>query len=177
MDPNNAGYHYQLALTRRYARDYDTAYEGLQRALDLNPSSFNTYYQLASTEVMRGNDEDALRALEIAEALYERIETEDWRLAQFAFAYSQLGRQEDVFRILIDLEELNERSLVDDAVWAMMYLALNEHDDALRYLETAVNEQLPNMFTLAEIKANAFQLPVLEEPQFRELRGQIGAPN
>jgi hypothetical protein len=55
-----------------------------------------------------------------------------------------------------------------------MYLALGNHDQALLHLEQAVDEQDPNIFTLAELKANAYQIPVLDEPRFRGLLDQVG---
>ena len=177
LDPNNNLLLYQQGLNQRFARDYDSAYGSLQNALEFAPAAFNVHMQIAFTEIARGNREEALRELETAEQLFTGSNLDRYRFAQFAFAYSQLGRREDVTRLVDRFEEVTLDDPADDALWSMMYLALGDYEQAFSRLEQAINVQDPNIFTLAEIKANAYQMPVLDEPRFQRLRDQIGALN
>jgi len=56
----------------------------------------------------------------------------------------------------------------------MAYIALGDYDRALPFLRVAISVQVPNVFSLGEIKANAYNDPVLDEPRFQALRDQIG---
>ena len=90
-------------------------------------------------------------------------------------AHSQLDHREDVLRLTSQLEELDLVAAVNDAQWATAHIALGEYDEALKRLELAVNKRIPNVLPLAEIKANAYRIPALEEPRFQQLRDRIGA--
>ena len=174
LDPNNNLLVYQQGLNLRYAREYDDAYNVLRHALVLEPAASHVHMQVAFTEIGRGNHEEALQELEIAEQLFTDDYLNRYRITQFAFGYSQLGRDEVVIQKLNMLSEIDRDDPVDDALWAMMYLALGDHEQALSHLERAIDEQDPNIFTLAELKANAYQMPVLDEPRFRNLLDQVG---
>jgi tetratricopeptide (TPR) repeat protein len=174
LDPNNDLFIYQQGINLRYARDYDDAYEALQIALSFKPAASNVHMQIAFTEIARGNREEALRKLDIAEQLLVESNLDRYRAAQFAFGYSQLDRHDDVMRMFNRLTEIDQSDPIDDALWAMMYLALGDHEQALLHLEQAIDVQDPNIFTLAELKANAYQMPVLDEPRFRSLLDQVG---
>jgi TolB-like protein/Flp pilus assembly protein TadD len=174
LDPSNSFDRYQLGITLRYARDYEAAYEAFQAVLSVNAAAFNTHMQIGFTEITRGNHDEALRELELAEQLYAGG-NEAFRFAQFAFGYSQLGRSQDVLRFIDQLTELDRKKPVDDGIWAMAHIAMREYDQAYARLEMAIEEQTRNVFTLAEIKANAYQDPVLDEPRFQALRNRISA--
>lgn len=60
------------------------------------------------------------------------------------------------------------------ALWALIYIALEDYDQALEWLEVAVDDQAPDLVTLGEIKGNPYADPVLDEPRFQELRDRIG---
>ena len=175
LDPNNNLLAYQQGLNQRYARDYDAAFDAFQHALEFDPAAFHTHMQIAFTEIARGNRDEALRELETAEQLYTESNATRYRFAQFAFAYAQLGQHDDVTRMVNRYEEITPDDPVDNTLWAMMYLALGDYEQACSRLERAIEEQDLNIFTLAEIKANAYQMPVLDEPRFQRLRDRIGA--
>ena len=172
LDPSNTSHRYQLGVTLRYARDYEAAYEIFQSALALNQTAANTHMQLAATDIPRGNLDEALKNIRLSEELYQGELS--WRYVQFAYIYSQLDRPDDVHRLFETLKELDQETSVSNAVWAMAYLAQGDYDEAVIRLQAAIDEQVPNVFTLAEIKANPYQDPELDEPRFVGLRERIG---
>ena len=97
------------------------------------------------------------------------------RIAQFAFAYGRMGREEDAARFFTVLEDLPRDEPVPQAVWAMAYCAIADYDEAYRRLEIIVSAPpIGDQFALAGLKANSFGDPVLDEPRWQELRGRIG---
>ena len=120
-----------------------------------------------------GNWTDAERELQIAEQLYG-ADIQSIRIPQLANAYAQMGRRDEVQRLFAALEMQAQDGPVNAALWALMYLALENYDQALEWLEVAVDDQAPDLVTLGEIKANPYADPVLDEPRFQELRDRIG---
>ena len=173
LDPQSAQSHYQLGISYRYARNYDAAVEAFRDVIELEPSSSGGHAWLAYSEISRGNWVDGTRELELAEQLYgERILS--IRISQLATAYAQLGRRDDVERLFAALEARAESSPVNAALWALMYIALEDYDQALEWLAVAVDDEAPDLVPLGEIKANPYADPVLDEPRFQDLRDRIG---
>ena len=173
LDPQYFFAHYFLGLSYRYVRNYDAAAESFRAALELSPSFSNGHAQLGYTDVSRGNWTDAERELQVAEQIYgESIGS--IRITQLATGYAQMGRRDDVERLFAALEARAEESPVNAALWALIYIALEDYDQALEWLEVAVDNQAPDLVTLGEIKANPYADPVLAEPRFQELRDRIG---
>jgi len=154
-------------------RDYDSAAESFRATLELSPRFASGHAQLGYTEVSRGNWTDAERELQVAEQIYgESIGS--IRITQLATGYAKMGRRDEVERLFDALEARAEESPVNAALWALIYIALEDYDQALEWLEVAVDDQAPDLVTLGEIKANPYADPVLDEPRFQELRDRIG---
>ncbi len=175
LDPLSMTSRYQLGIAYRYARNHDAAAQSFQDLLKRMPTSGSGHAQLGFTEVSRGNRTGALVELQIAEQIYgENISDGSMRISQLAAGYAQMGRRDDVVRLFAALEARAEENVVNAAHWALIYIALEDYDQALEWLEVAVDDQAPDLVTLGEIKANPYADAVLDEPRFRELRDRIG---
>ena len=176
LDPRSWGIHYQLGINYRYARNYDAAVESFRIALELNSSGGAGHAQLAFTHVSRDNWVDAVAELQVAEQIYgENIQA--IRIPQLANAYAQMGQRDEVERLFDALDALEaraEESPVNAALWALIDIALEDYDQALEWLDIAVDDQAPDLVTLGEIKANPYAIPELDEPRFQVLRDRIG---
>lgn len=177
LDPKNFVLHYQLGISLRYAGRHDAAYAAFESAIDLQPAFAAAHMQRAFVEISRGNHEDAASKLRVAEELFIRAFDRAFQTAQLALAYAQLGRREDVTRLFSRIEELGREKPIDEAVWALAYIASGDYEKALALLERAFQEQAPDsILALSEIKANAYQDPVLEtDPRFVAARAMVGA--
>ena len=100
------------------------------------------------------------------------------RLAQVAFAYSQMDRREDAERYFGMLEDRARDEPVAESVWAMAHFAMTDYDEAYRRLENALSNPLAtDQIALAELKANPYGDSLLDGPRWQELRDRIGALN
>jgi len=171
LGPNDQFSNIQLAFNYWYAHDYSAAVAAFQRGIKLNAADETSHIGWGFAEVSRGNYEEALRELQIA----EQLRVSSLRLAQHAFAYGQMGRAEDAARFFGLLEDLSSEEPVAEAVWAMAYFAIGDYDEAYRRLGNAVRSPLAGeQIALSELKANAYGDPLLDESRWRELRDQIG---
>ena len=173
LDPLSAANYFFLAICYRYVGDFDAAAESLRIALHLVPNNSFFHAQLGFTEVSRGNRAEAVAELQVAERLYGE-DIQAMRIPQLASAYSQLGMRDEVERLFAAMQERARTGPVNAALWAQIFIALEDHDQALEWLETAVNDEAPDLVTLGEIKANPYANPILEEPRFQALRDRIG---
>ena len=169
VSPNNLGISY------RYTKDYDAAIASFRQAISRNPANSGSYTHIAITEILRGNHDEALRNLSIAEQLWNDSVT-SIRIAQHALAYSQLDRPQDVEK---HLNELQRRASADDVsvgqnAWAMIYLALGDYDQALLRVKTLIYDHTTGYAGLGQIKANTYYIPVLETARWRDVREELG---
>jgi hypothetical protein len=99
-------------------------------------------------------------------------------LPELAYAYSRLGRDDDVARLFAEIEARAADTDVGVGTWAMAYLAAGDEDEALRRLE-AVTEKVRNhepdqgYLQLMNLKMNFLADPKLEEPRFAEVLSRI----
>jgi TolB-like protein/Flp pilus assembly protein TadD len=175
LNPNELFASVQLGLSYWNAHDYDAAATIFRRFVELAPVNQFGHLTLGFVEASRGNHDLAVTELQTAEQL-ARGELSALRLAQSAFAYSRIGREEDAARLFGVLEDLASDAPVPEAVWAMAYCAIADYDEAHRRLVGIVDAPpVGEQFALTQLKANAFRDPVLDEPRWLELRDRIGA--
>ncbi len=170
LDPNSSTRHYHLGISYRFARNYDASVAAFRRDLELNSTHLPGLLALALSEAARGNQAEAMRTINLAESLTEEIELSAFRLSQLAVAYAQLGRRDDVLRLFHELEGMEAQEPAGDALWARVYLALGDAEQALQRLESAVRTPVPtDVATLADMAVNSLGNPILDRPEFREL--------
>lgn len=133
--------------------------------------------QLGRLYAIRGDADAALPYLRVEDQLRPAF-PQSAQLAIRAMSYSLIDRPEDATRLFRILEERHlERQAVDGLVMATAYLAVGERDEALRLLRDYVADE-DRLITLGDnlamTKYNFWNLPVLEEPEFVEVRQQLG---
>jgi hypothetical protein len=84
----------------------------------------------------------------------------------------------DVERIVAEIEQLPEGTEIGRGGWAMVYLARGERAKAIEQLQAALvkieNYDIDEGFwNLMTIRMNVTADPVLEEPEFVELRERL----
>jgi tetratricopeptide (TPR) repeat protein len=92
---------------------------------------------------------------------------------QMGYCYAMSGRRDEALREIDILSERAETSYVSPVSFAAIYSGLGEEEQALRYLERAVeirDTSLPLRLLSTEFDNLA------NHPRFQELRGRIGLP-
>ncbi len=170
LDPNVYSGHHALGLSYRFARQYGDAVAAFRRSLVAVPHSIPDLVNLALVEAVRGNQAEALSVIDQVNSLAEESELPPFRLAQLADTYAQLGRHADVSRLFDELQDMDARVRLGNAVWARFYIALDEPGEALQRLEAALQTRFPgDAPTLADFAANTLGNPILDQQEFRDL--------
>ncbi len=92
LDPLNLASHFYLGISYRYLRDYNAAAESFRNCLVLDSSLGQVHAHIGFTEISRGNFDNALSELRIAERIYSESVESAFRYPQLANAYAQMGR-------------------------------------------------------------------------------------
>jgi TolB-like protein/Flp pilus assembly protein TadD len=179
LDPMNAAAHAELGQRHTFAGNWDAAYSAHSAAVLLNPEYSVYHLRVANNEVARGNMTEALDELEAAETRIDLSAASPELLAELAYAYSRAGSRENARRIVDIIESDSSNTHVGVGARAMSLLALEQYSEALVLLRESavdvVNEgAIDGGFkSLAQISANAIADPELEQPDFRDVRGQL----
>ena len=164
--PNNA----EVVRTLYYARDYDAALVQGQKAIQLAPDYYRTHFWLARVYAQKRMYQEAIAESEIVAKA-----TPDSNLALTELAYSLAvgGRRDEARDLLKRLEERSKRAFVPAYNLAVIHLALNQKDDALRYLQKSYEEHDWALFVLSvEPRLD----PIRGDPRFQELSAKLKLP-
>jgi TolB-like protein/Tfp pilus assembly protein PilF len=177
LNPGEAGAYWNLGIVSSYARQYDAAADALRRAIGLAPSPPLFHSWLAFAEIGRNNSAEALRELQLVERLLGQNRAIIY-LVDMIYSYGRLGRSADVERIFAEIQEIAATQDIGAGGWAMTYLALGEEEKALEQLRIGAQRARdkvldPGFFQLMNLRVNVIDDPVLEQPEFVEVRAQL----
>jgi TolB-like protein len=177
LNPLDGGAYWNLGIVLSYAGRYDDAADQLGTAIDLAPAPPLFHTWLAFAEIGRGNPEVAARELELAERLLGDNRAIIY-LLDMLYSYSRIGRTADVERIFAEIQAIAASQDIGAGGWAMAYVAIGDQAKALEQLrigaERARDKVLdPGFFQLMNLRMNVTDDPVLEQPEFVEVRAEL----
>ena len=164
--PNNA----EVVRTLYYARDYDGAVQQAQRAIQLDPAYYRTHFWLGRVYAQKQMYKEAIAESEIA---LKATPDSNLGLTEMAYSLALGGRQTEARGILRRLEDRKKNAFVPAYNLAVIHIALNENDAALKYLQQAYDEHDWALFVLAvEPRVD----PLRNMPAFRQLAKSLALP-
>jgi TolB-like protein/Flp pilus assembly protein TadD len=176
LDPNDAQAHVNLGVAQAYAGDRAASNRSFERALELSSTTVLARTWLAYNAIAVGDNETALGELQVLERALGASPPFIF-LPELAYAYSRLGRNDDVARLVAAIES---RADADGGAgtWAMVSLARGDEREALRWLEVGAekarnHEPDPGIIQLMNLKMNFLADPRLEEPRLAEVLSRI----
>ena len=116
-----------------------------------------------------------LLALAVAWLLYRDVSSSS---PPALAASSALTPARDARRIVTEIEALGADLDIGAGAWALAYLAIGDRERALRWLERGAEKAQrkefdPAFIALMHLRLNPFSDPVLEQPEFREIRDRL----
>jgi Tfp pilus assembly protein PilF len=180
LRPNETEALAQQSVALAHAGDVDGAAATCRRALELEPDFVFCRHGLGINLARRGDVAGAMAQFELEEQLLGRNRLVAF-LPDIAIAYSQIGRDDDVARLVAEVEAMGEQMDIGAGGHAAVYVAAGDREKALQWLRVAVekaarHEPDAGFFELMSLRSNVFGHPMLDEPEFRELRAQLGVP-
>src|SRR5438067_2361463 len=131
LDPLSIVINADLGGTFYYARRYDEAAAQLRKTLGIDPTDFYARYNLGIALQAKGDLSGAIAEYEKAKQLGENTLVS----TLCAAAKAQAGDKDAALRMLSDLDKMSQQREVVGYLRALLYLGLNNKDEALRWLE------------------------------------------
>lgn len=125
------------------ARDYDTALAQLNHALEEYPKYWNTKYVLGYVYLQKGMYPEAIQTLE---ELSKISEENKWiAAAPLGYAYAKANRKADALKLLSQMAEKPDLPVQERAI---IYIGLDDKDQAFYWLGKSYEERFPSIISL-----------------------------
>jgi TolB-like protein len=179
LRPSDPDAYSTLSLALGNAGDSDGAIRACESAILIQPAHLFCHFGLALVHARVGNAELAEMESRLIEQMIGRNRLPAL-LPTLAANYANIGLDDDVERIVAEIEGLADQTAYGPGAFAVLYVAQRNRERAREWLEVAVanverGETDPSYFTLMNLKNNLYDVPMLEEPEFVELRQRIGS--
>jgi TolB-like protein len=170
LDPLSIVINADLGQTFYYARRYDESARQLRKTLEIDPTSFYTHYNLGIVLQLKGDLSGAIAEYEKAKQLGDNTLVS----TLYAAAKAQAGDKDAALRMLSELDKISQHREVVGYWRALLYLSLNNKDEALRWLEQGFEER--DGSNISWIKVDPLLDSLHGNPRFEALVQKVVAP-
>ena len=168
LDPVSAIIARDLAAMYYYKRDYETALERCDNAIELNPRFPMTYLTLALVQEQRNELDESEAALERAVHLAPRSPR---LIAALARQFAITDRRRHALKLLHELQALVKERYVSPFEFASLHFCLGQVEEAKGWLSKAIDDR---NFELLAIKADPRYTSLRAHPLLAPLVARVG---
>jgi serine/threonine protein kinase/tetratricopeptide (TPR) repeat protein len=169
LDPVNPSISIDSCLPNIFARQFDQCIAQSRRTLEMFSDFRIAHMTLGNSLFYKGDYSAGLEELQKAKAL----EPTPHLIGNLGYAYAKLGRKDEARKLLAELKEQSKARYVAPYWIAMIYVGLDEKDDAFAWLEKAYQER---SFFLLFIKMDPMVESLRSDARFTDLMRRIGFP-
>jgi len=170
LDPLSIVINADLGETFFYARRFDESVAQLRKTLEIDPTSFYAHYNLGIALQAKGDLSGAITEYEKAKQL-----SDNPAVATFwAQAKAHAGDKDAARRMLTELDKISQQREVVGYLRALLYLSLNNKEEALRWLEQGYEER--DGSNICWINVDPLLDPLHGDPRFEALVKRVIAP-
>ncbi len=175
LDPGNGDLLMRLGVNYFMARKYDSSLLAYRQAISVEPTNAMAYLFLGSVEAWQRNYAEAVDTLRLAEQLYGDVQS-GFLLGHLAYHYGLAMSPDDASRAFERLENVAGEHRVGGISWALAYLGIGDQERALEQLNWVAENKLPDegVFFYGFFVNNLWNDPILDQPEFEEVRSRLG---
>jgi tetratricopeptide (TPR) repeat protein len=166
LDPFSASINTTAVWPVYWAHLFDEAVEGFRSAAALHPGYWMAHYYLGLSYGHQGDYGQAVLALRHAAEIGDSM----WRYAGLGFVYARAGQVEQAREVLTKLEQVGRERYVPAIYSAIVHSGLGEVDQALTYVERAVEQR---NWQIAWLHVDPFWDGIRQHPRLRSLQAQV----
>jgi tetratricopeptide (TPR) repeat protein len=170
LDPLSPVINADLGATFCYAGRYDESDRQLRKTLEIDPTFFYAHFNLGIVLQVTGDLPGAIAEYEKAKQL------SDVSLVStlYAAAKAEAGDKDAARRMLSELDKISQHREVVGYWRALLYLSLNNKEEALRWLEQGYEER--DGSNISWIKVDPLLNPLHGDPRFEALVQKVVGP-
>jgi TolB-like protein/Tfp pilus assembly protein PilF len=151
-----------------FLRQYDQAIEQCRKTLEIDPGFFLAYFYLIPAYEQKGMFEEAIKELQKAIELSGGSAS---MTALVGHVHAVSGQRDKALEVLKELKEKSEREYVPSYYFVLVYLGLDEKDQAFKWLKRAYKERSTHLVWL---KVDPIFDGLRSDPRFTDLIRRIG---
>ncbi len=170
LDPLSPIINADLGVTLSYAHRFDESARQLRKTLEIDPTFFYAHYNLGIVLQAKGDLSGAIAEYEKA----KRLSDDPFTATVCAQAKAYAGDKDAALRMLSDLDKISQQREVVGYLRALLYLSLNNKDEAVRWLEKGYEER--DGSNISWIKVDPLLDPLHGNPRFETLVQKVSAP-
>jgi TolB-like protein/Tfp pilus assembly protein PilF len=170
LDPLSPVINADLGATFYYAHRYDESARQLRKTLEIDPTFFYAHFNLGIVLQVTGDLSGAIAEYEKAKQLGDNT----YVSTLCAQAKAQAGDKNAALRMLSDLDKISQHREVVGYLRVLLYLSLNNKDEALRWLEKDFEER--DGSNINWIKVDPLLDSLHGDPRFEALVQKVVAP-
>jgi len=167
LDPLSLVINADLGMNYYYARRYDEAITQLRKTLEMDPGYYYAYVDLGQVLAAKRAFGEAISEYQKARALND----DPFVLGLLGHAYASSGNKTEALKILDQLKEVSRQRYVSLYSFAIVYLALGDKQEALRWLEQSYQDRAGA--DIGWIRVDSLLDPLHGEPRFEALAEKI----
>jgi len=160
LDPLSAVINSALASLLLNTRDYDDALRYTQKAVEIEPASYDGHLTMSEAYELKGMYKESLAALEKATSIDP---ANTYTLSEKGRVYALSGQPEKAREVLATLEKSNDSHHYGIA---LIYLALKQKPEAFIWLDRAVEKRSVNSI---QLRFDPKLDPLRADPQYAEI--------
>ena len=168
LDPASLGVNTMMGIALSLARRDDEAIPWFRRVLDMDPSFLRAHFGLGQALVHKKRYDEAISELK------KTVELSGGGAAQLGalgYAYAVANRRAEALEVVQKLKEKSREHYVPPAMVAIVFSGLGENDQAMAWLEKAIEEHDP---WLTGLKVDPMFDPLRSDPRFLDLVHRVG---
>jgi TolB-like protein/Flp pilus assembly protein TadD len=167
LDPLSLVINSDLGMNYYYAHRYDEAITQLRKTLEMDAGYYYAHVNLGEAFAAKEAFDEAIGEYQTARALND----DPFVLALFGHAYASSGNKTEALKILNQLKELSKQRYVSMFSFAIVYLALGDKEEALRWLEQSYQDRAGA--DIGWIRVDSLLDPLHGDPRFEALAEKI----
>jgi TolB-like protein/Tfp pilus assembly protein PilF len=167
LDPLSLVINADLGMNYHYARRYDEAIAQLRKTLEMDPGYYYAHVDLGQVFAAKRTFDQAISEYQKARALND----DPFVLGLLGHAYASSGNKREALKILEQLKEISRQRYVSMYSFAIVYLALGDEQEALRWLEQCYQDRAGA--DIGWIRVDALVDPLRGDPRFEALAEKI----
>jgi len=169
VDPLSLIINTTVAWVFYFARQYDEMIDQCHKTLELDPNFPSTHWILGQAYRQKGIYDKAIAEFQKA---VELSDEDPVRIAMLGHAYAVAGKRGEAQKIISHLQEVSKRRYLPAYFIALIYVGLNDNDEAFKWLEKAFAERSAGLIFL---KAEPMFDLIRGDPRFETLVQKVFA--
>jgi TolB-like protein/Tfp pilus assembly protein PilF len=167
LDPLSLVINADLGMNYYYARRYDEAISQLRKTLEMDPGYYYAHVDLGQVLAAKRAFGEAISEYQKARALND----DPFVLGLLGHAYASSGNKTEALKILDQLKEVSRQRYVSTFSFAIIDLALDDKQEALRWLEQSYQDRAGA--DIGWIRVDSLLDPLHGDPRFEALAEKI----